>query len=155
MVPLQQERTLQSCHFCPSWPASNCSEHLTLGPRHCHLGTVNIWEQRSHVQAIDLGLEIRWECQHWKPRHTLMHWYNDAAYISVWCENKNNSLFIVGHVFNGFSAQPNYNAEIMNMQLWHQTQSCIIQTMNNRFTMIWSNNSNRALFCSESLLKYC
>lgn len=63
-------------------------------------------------------------------------------------------LSLVGHVFIGFSAQPNYNTKTMKrMQLWNQTQSCIMQTMINKFTAPIVNQyskTNHSLVCYDT-----
>lgn len=80
-VPLQQERSLRSCHFCPWWPASSYQAHLTMGPRHRHLYTVSGWEQRSQCLCTFRPLTKGWswpsECPTWKrlSSWTLIPWY--------------------------------------------------------------------------------
>lgn len=60
-VPLQQDRTLQSCHFCPWWPESNYQQFLTKGPRHHYNKPLVVGAEKPKVldiQAIVLRVDV-------------------------------------------------------------------------------------------------
>ena len=159
-VPPQQERTLQSCHFCPWWPVSNYQEHLTIGAKApsfinhqrfgaekplCHYNQpIDLWggikvgipniEKHTYTDTM-----IQWCCSH----------INVVCQLQDYMNTEFRVFFRVGHVFYGFSAQPNYNSQ--DVPLASACKSCIIQTMKyQQYSTIWvkfPKNNKVVLLC--------
>lgn len=145
MVPPQQGRTLRSCHFCPSTPASSYWEHLTLGPRHQHFPTCRLIGAEKPLcldqTCLVGGAKDRFSNR--EVNRNSSYWYADTkmSYISVCfdkCDRKQEKFWVsslFGHVFHWLLCPNARNAALKTRK---RMQLCLEVASRKQWSANWS-----------------